>query len=82
MSASLPDLLGNSSSNLSSPEKPAKAEQLLEGDKTLRSRTGTESKATVTAGILSQKEQKRKKNTDSICCRLMWQSDSALKKPE
>lgn len=39
MSVSLPNLLGKSSSNLSTPDKPVNPERILEGDKTLQTMT-------------------------------------------
>lgn len=63
MSASLPDLLGNSSSNLSSPDKPVKPEQLLEGDKTQHPRL--QSKLTICP-------RKSRKCGNSICSCCIW----------
>lgn len=75
MSTSLPDLLGNSSSNLSSADKPVKPEQLLEGDKTLRSPAacswGQSPRLPLKpqAEILSQKEQKTPRSPSAPCRR-------------
>ena len=59
MSVSLPNLLGKSSSNLSVPEKPAKAEQILEGDETLR--TTKKRACGPSAGAESRRKEKQNK---------------------
>lgn len=68
MSVSLPNLLGKSSGHLSAPEPPVKPEQALEGDNTLQTMLGTESKAAVKAARRDSDPEKQKNPIGSVCC--------------